>query len=56
MKDNIRKWMVVSGGVPNLLGFMYTTWNKDYVHMKEYFQLLDTYDAWGKAAPAPAGR
>ena len=46
MKDNIHKWVKVTEGVPGVVGIMYTTWNKDYSVMKEYFHLLDTYGQW----------
>jgi hypothetical protein len=49
MKNNIANWMKVSQGVPNVLGFMYTTWRSDYKQLKEYFQLLDAYAQWGQA-------
>ena len=53
MKKNIHKWMTVSKGAPAIRGFMFTTWGRRYQYMKEYFQLLDTYDAWKKDMPAP---
>jgi len=52
MKKNVNRWMTVSKGVPDVLGFMYTTWRREYAHMKEYFQLVDTYTEWAEAAPA----
>jgi len=48
MKTNIGNWMKVSEGVPNVLGFMYTTWRNDYKNLKEYFALVDTYNEWGQ--------
>ena len=56
MKNNIANWMKVSDGVPNVLGFMYTTWRKNYKDLKEYFELVDTYSQWGKASKAVAGK
>lgn len=53
LKKNIHKWMTVAEGVPNIRGFMYTTWGRRYQFMKEYFRLLDTYDQW-KADAATA--
>ena len=50
MKKNIANWMTVSAGAPQILGFMYTTWSRNYGNMKEYFQLVDTYHQWGKAS------
>ena len=52
MKQNIHKWMTVSEGAPGIRGFMFTTWGRRYQYMKEYFQLLDTYDAWKKEMSA----
>jgi hypothetical protein len=54
MKQNIRDWMEKSEGVPGVLGFMYTTWHKNYANLKEYCKLLDTYNDWGK--PGATGR
>ena len=54
MKNNIGGWMKVSEGVPNMLGFMYTTWRKNFTNLKEYFQLVDTYDAWGRGGKPTA--
>ena len=48
MKKNIHRWMTVAQGVPNVRGVMFTTWGKRYQFMKEYFGLLDTYEAWKK--------
>jgi hypothetical protein len=48
MKANIGRWMKVSRGVPNVLGFMYTTWRRNYRNMKEYFELVDTHAKWSK--------
>jgi hypothetical protein len=50
MKKNITTWKQDSAGVPNILGFMYTQWGSGFVHMKEYFKLVDTYDTWSKNA------
>ncbi|HUU42988.1 MAG TPA: hypothetical protein VMX57_04370, partial [Planctomycetota bacterium] len=52
LKKNIAKWQTVAEGVPNVLGYMYTTWGRRYQFMKEYFELVDTYDAWKDATPA----
>ena len=52
MKKNITNWMKVSQGQPQMQGFMYTTWRRNYKNLKEYFQLVDTYDQWGKGAQA----
>jgi len=52
MKNNIAGWMKVTEGAPNILGFMYTTWRKNYKNLKEYFGLLDTFPQWGQAATA----
>jgi hypothetical protein len=55
MKNNIAGWMEASGGIPNVLGFMYTTWRDNHRNLKEYFELLDSYGVWGKGGkPAPA--
>jgi hypothetical protein len=55
MKKNIGGWMKVTEGAPGILGFMYTTWRRDYGNLKEYFHLVDTYGEWGAAgAAAPA--
>jgi hypothetical protein len=48
MKVNIREWMARAQGVPGVLGVMYTTWGSNYSNLKEYFQLLDTYNAGWK--------
>jgi hypothetical protein len=48
MKVNIREWMAMAQGVPGVLGVMYTTWGSNYSNLKEYFQLLDTYNAGWK--------
>jgi len=48
MKNNIAGWMKVSAGVPKVVGFMYTTWQRNYKNLKEYFELVDTYDTWGR--------
>ena len=58
MKRNIRDWMTVSDGVPQVQGLMYTTKCNAYGNMKEYFQLLDSYDQWAAVSPAgePAQR
>ncbi len=53
MKQNIHKWMTVLPGVPGVRGWMFTTWTRRYPFMKEYFELLDSYDAWKGAMPAP---
>lgn len=50
MKRNITGWTKDSAGVSNILGFMYTQWGTGYNNMKEYFNLLSTYDQWSKAA------
>lgn len=50
MKRNITAWTKDSAGVNNILGFMYTQWGTGYNNMKEYFNLLNTYDQWSKAA------
>jgi hypothetical protein len=43
MKENIAVWMKVSTGAPHILGLMYTTWEKNYKNMNEYFRILDSY-------------
>ena len=48
MKKNIASWKAVSAGLPNIRGFMYTTWHKNYKAMPEYFKLLDTAEQWNK--------
>ena len=55
MQKNIHQWKTFSAGVPDVRGYMFTTWGKRYQYMKEYFQLLDTYDAW-KGTMAPPRR
>ncbi|HYF49947.1 MAG TPA: hypothetical protein VEJ63_11100 [Planctomycetota bacterium] len=54
MKQNITNWMKMSDGLPNIRGFMYTTWKKNYNNMKPYFELVDTYAQWGGAGKAKA--
>ncbi|HUW57014.1 MAG TPA: hypothetical protein VMZ92_10285 [Planctomycetota bacterium] len=54
LKKNIHQWRTVAEGVPNVRGVMFTTWERRYPFMKEYFQLLDTYDRWKGEIPAPA--
>jgi len=56
LKKNIHQWQTVSEGVPNVLGYMYTTWGRRYTLMKEYFELVNTHDAWKASMPAPKGR
>jgi len=56
LKQNIHKWQTVAEGVPNVLGYMYTTWGKRYQFMKEYFDLVDTYDKWKATMPASKRR
>ncbi len=47
MKTNITRWKKDSAGVKNILGFMYTQWGSGFGHMKEYFELVGSYDQWG---------
>ncbi len=56
MKQNIASWTRKSQGIPNILGFMYTTWKPDFTNLKEYFTLLNTYDQWIGSLPAPTTR
>jgi hypothetical protein len=55
MKKNIHKWVQATRGVPDVLGFMYTTWKRRVEPQAEYFKLLDTYDQWSASMPATAG-
>ena len=48
MQRNIATWLKVSQGVPDILGFMYTTWSNNYDHVDEYFKLLSTAESWTK--------
>ena len=56
LKKNIHMWQTFTKDVPNVSGYMYTTWGKRYQFMKEYFQLVDTYDQWKDGMPAPRRR
>jgi len=51
-KNNIAGWKKVLEGQPNILGFMYTTWNHNYKNMQPYFKTLDTFKDWGAATTA----
>ena len=48
MKDNIARWKKVSEEIPGVLGFMYTTWRRDYDNLQDYFSLLDSFEDWGR--------
>ncbi len=48
LKNNIANWKRVSRGVPGVMGFMYTTWHKNFKFLAEYFELLDSYHLWGE--------
>ena len=48
MKTNINTWIKDTEGVSDILGFMYTQWGTGYGNMKQYFDLLNTYDQWSK--------
>lgn len=50
MKTNINTWIKDTEGVSDILGFMYTQWGTGYGNMKQYFDLLNTYDQWSKGA------
>lgn len=55
MKKNIENWMKMSEGVPNVVGFMYTTWNNYFEDMPGYFKLVDEYPKWATgSASGPA--
>jgi hypothetical protein len=53
LKGNIHSWMTTAKDVPGILGFMYTTWKKRFTSLKEFFQLVDSYDQWSATMPAP---
>lgn len=38
--DNLRKWNAAAQGVPNAIGFMYTTWNNNYDLLEAYGKVL----------------
>jgi hypothetical protein len=54
MKKNIQGWMDVTRGAKGVEGFMYTTWNKNYKQLEEYFKLLDSFPQWGEQKTAAA--
>lgn len=56
MKSNIARWIAISRNSKGILGFMYTPWERDRGPMKEYFQLLDTYDQWSATAKTMPAR
>jgi len=56
LKTNIHMWEAFSAGVPNVRGHMYTTWGRRYQFLKEYYQLLDTWEKWKADMPAPRRR
>ncbi len=41
---NLRRWSAAAQDVPNLRGFMYTTWQHRYQHLEEYGQALQGKD------------
>lgn len=41
---NLRRWNAAAQDVPNLRGFMYTTWQHRYQHLEEYGQALQGKD------------
>ena len=55
MKKNIENWMKMSEGVPNIQGFMYTTWSNYYQDMPGFFRLIAEYPKWATGA-AEAGK
>ncbi len=55
MKKNIENWMKMSEGVPNIQGFMYTTWSNYYEDMPGFFRLIAEYPKWATGA-AEAGK
>jgi len=38
--SNLKRWEDAAAGVPNIIGFMYTTWQAKYDHLEEYGQAL----------------
>ena len=55
LKANIKQWMEMSEGSPNVVGMMYTTWRHNFKAMTEFFRLVDEYPAWAQE-PAEAGK
>ena len=51
----LENWMKMSEGVPNIVGFMYTTWSNYFQDMPGFFKLVDEYPKWATgAASGPA--
>jgi hypothetical protein len=46
LKQNISRWLTLSENQPNILGIMYTTWNRNYTDMEKFFTLIETFDSW----------
>ncbi len=46
IRSNIQRWMNVSERVQGVIGMMYTTWQRNFDHIEEFFRLLDEYPAW----------
>ncbi len=46
LKRNVSRWLTLSEGTPNVLGMMYTTWERNYKDMKHFFELVETFDTW----------
>ena len=44
LKKNVAHWMGLSEGVPNVLGTMYTTWERNYDSMNHFFELVNTFE------------
>jgi hypothetical protein len=42
--ENVSLWLETARGVPNIDGFMYTTWRSDYSKLEEAARLLDSLD------------
>jgi len=40
-KESVRTWMKAAEGLPNVVGMMYTTWQRNYSRMPEFFKALD---------------
>ena len=54
LKENISRWMEVTEGLPDILGFMYTTWGANYDWLEEYFQLVESWPEWKEKAAGEA--
>lgn len=46
LKRNVSRWMTLSEGIPNVVGMMYTTWQRNYKDMKHFFELVETFENW----------